>query len=84
MFNKIKETGEFLKFLKEATVLTIPKTGSKVFLKNEMGIFILSSVRTILMRLLYNTKYSIINFHMSDSNVGGRRNMDFSFISITL
>ena len=61
--------------MKEATISTIPKSGSKVLLKNERGIFVLSAVRTILMRLLYNTHYETINSHMSDSNVGGRRNM---------
>ena len=75
MFNKIKEVGELPSFMKEATITTIPKSGSKMLLKNERGIFILSSVRTILMRLLYQTKYDVINSNMSDSNVGGRRNM---------
>ena len=44
-------------------------------LKNERGIFVLSAVRTILMRLCYNTNYETINSHMSDSNVGGRKSM---------
>ena len=74
-FKRIKKKSELPTFMKEATISTIPKAGSKHLLKNERGIFVLSSARTILMRLLYNTKYNIINSNMSDSNVGGRRNM---------
>ena len=73
MFNNLKDKGEIPDFMKVATIATIPKKGSKFLLKNERGIFILSAVRTILMRLLYNTKYKIIDSHMSDSNVGGRK-----------
>ena len=47
----------------------------KFVLKNERGIFVLSAIRTIFMRLLYNTKYNIIDQNMSDSNVGGRKKM---------
>ena len=32
------------------------------------------------MRLFYNTRYEIINSHMSDSNVGGRRNINHIFV----
>ena len=59
--------------MKNAVISTIPKTGSKFLMKNERGIFVLSAVRTIFMRLIYNTKYETINSNMSDSNVGGRK-----------
>ena len=73
MFNKLKSHGVIPKFMKKATISTIPKPGSKFLLKNERGIFILSAVRTIFMKLLYNTKYETLNSNMSDSNVGGRK-----------
>ena len=73
MFNKLKDIGEIPDFMKVANITTIPKKGSKFLLKNERGIFILSAVRTILMRLLFNTKYETINNNMSDSNVGGKK-----------
>ena len=83
MFNKIKTLGKLPDFMKKATISTIPKGGSKLLLKNERGIFVLSSVRTILMQLIYKTQHETVNSHMSDSNVGGRRNMScitpFSF-----
>ena len=75
LFNKIKNEGQVPKFMKNTHISTIPKAGSKFVLKNERGIFVLSAVRTLLMRLLYNTNYETINSHMSDSNVGGRQNM---------
>ena len=75
LFNKIKTCGKLPDFMKKATISTIPKSGSKLVLKNERGIVVLSSVRTIFMRLVYKTKYDTVNSHMSDSNVGGRKNM---------
>ena len=61
--------------MKAAVISTIPKKGSKLLLKNERGIFVLSAVRTLLMRLLYNTLYKTINQNMSDSHFGGRKEM---------
>ena len=57
LFNNIKKKGKVPTFMKSAVITTIPKKGSKLVLKNERGIFVLSTVRTILMRLLYNTHY---------------------------
>ena len=42
-------------------------------LENERGIFIVTVFRSILMKLIYNDKYSIIESNMYDSNVGARR-----------
>ena len=80
MFNNLKKEGKIPTFMKIANISTIPKSGSKYLLKNERGIFVLSAVRTILMRLLYTTRYEIINSHMSDSNVGGRQNINHIFV----
>ena len=75
LFNTIKNKGEVPSFMKTAVISIIPKKGSKFLLRNERGIFVLSAVRTLLMRLLYDTKYETINQNMSDSNVGGRKKM---------
>ena len=48
--------------------------GSRFELNNERGIFILSVLRKILDKLIYNDKYQDIDNGMSDSNIGGRRN----------
>ena len=73
MANKLKQSGFIPTFMKQATISPIPKAGSKFVLKNERGIFVLSAIRTLFMRLIYNTKSNIIEDNMSDSNVGGRK-----------
>ena len=41
MFNKLKRQGQIPGFMKNATISTIPKPGSKFLLKNERGIVVL-------------------------------------------
>ena len=72
LFNEMKNKSEVPIFMRKALVITIPKNGSKLLLKNERGIFIVNSLRSILMRLLYNLKQAMLEHHMSDSNVFGR------------
>ena len=43
-------------------------------LRNERGIFRVSVVRCILMRVIYDMKYVIIDKNMSDCQMGGRKN----------
>ena len=59
--------------MKKATVTTIPKRGSKLLLKKDRGIFIVNGIRSIFMGLIFNWKSEILDSHMSDSNVGGRK-----------
>ena len=60
--------------MKKATISPIPKKGSQFQLKNERGIFIVNGVRGLLMKLIYNSKYNIIEENMSESNIGSRKN----------
>ena len=71
---KLNQLKLFQIFLKESSVTTIPKPGSKFELSNERGIFKLSVVRSLLIRLIYNRKYSIIDKNMTDRNIGARKN----------
>ena len=71
--NQIKITGLIPDFLKESSITTIPKPGSKFELKNERGIFKLSIVRSLLLRLIYNRQYCIIYSNMTYSNIGARK-----------
>ena len=73
MLNNIKPEGIIPDIMKEAIITTIPKSGSKFELKNERGIFKLSVLRIILLRLIYNRKYDIIDQNMSESNIGARK-----------
>ena len=54
MFNKLKDKNEIPQFMRRVMIKTIPKKGSKIVLKNERGIFIVNSVRSIFLRLLFN------------------------------
>ena len=77
MLNEIKSEGKVPNFMNVTSVTTIPKAGSKFILTNERGIFKVSILRTILLRLLYNRNYSTVNTNMSDSNIGARRGKSF-------
>ena len=73
MVNSIKKKGIIPDIMKEAIITTIPKSGSKFELKNERGIFKLSVLRSILLRLIYIQKYDIIDHNMSESNIGASK-----------
>ena len=47
--------------------------GEKSSLENDRGIFLVTTFRTILMKLIYRDKYEIIESNMSDSQIGGRK-----------
>ena len=74
LFNGIKISHEIPNFMKIADISAIYKgKGSMNELKNERGIFIVTIYRTILMKLLYNEKVDIIEKHMSESQIGARK-----------
>ena len=73
MLNKVREEGIVPDFMNVTSVTTIPKQGLKFKLTNKRGIFKVSILRTILLRLLYNRCYSMVNANMSDSNIGARK-----------
>ena len=79
MFNKIKKEQKIPEFFNFANITTIPKKGSKLELKNERGIFRVSVIRSILMRLIYNSKYPAIDENISDCQMGGRRNKNSKY-----
>ena len=66
MFNKLKRQKLIPKLMNFANVTTVPKKVSRIELTNERGIFEVAVVRSILMRLIYDTKYTIVDENMSD------------------
>ena len=75
MFNQLKQEGKIPSFMKRAIISPIPKKGSQFKIQNDQGIFIVSSVRAILMKPIYNSQYHIIDQkNMSESNIGSRKN----------
>ena len=73
MMNQLKRKQLIAKVMNVVNVTTVPKKGSRLLLKNERGIFRVSVLRYILMRLIYNTKYPIIEGNMSDCQMGARK-----------
>ena len=57
MFNKMKRKKLIANFMNCSNISTVHKKGSKILLENERGIFRVSVIRSILMRLIYNTNY---------------------------
>ena len=77
LFNTVKMSGKIPTFMKVADISAIYKgKGSKNDLINERGIFVVSTFRAILMKLLYNDKVDTLEEQMSTSQVGGRKNMN--------
>ena len=75
MLNQIKGKCQIPEFVKWANITSLYKgKGDRLDITNERGIFIVSVLRGMLMKLVYNDKYDIIDGNMSDSNVGARRN----------
>ena len=74
MFKKLKKQNLIPILMNLANITTVPKKGSRLELKNERGIFRVSVVRCILMRVIYDMKYVIIDKNMSDCQMGGRKN----------
>ena len=74
LVNRIKDTVEIPKIMEYANITSIYKgKGEKVDLENDRGIFIVSVLRSIFMKLLYNDNYDILEQNMSDSNIGARK-----------
>ena len=74
LYNRIKDKTEFPKLMELADIISIYKgKGEKVDLANDRGIFIVSTLRSILMKLLYNDTYDFLELNMSDSNIGARK-----------
>ena len=73
LYNRLREEKLIPIFMNFSNITTVPKRGSKLDPENERGIFRVSVLRSILMRMIYNEKYSIIDSNMSDCQMGGRK-----------
>ena len=74
LLNRVKSELTIPKFIEYGIIHTVYKEkGNKLDLSNDRGIFIVNVFRSIPMKLVYNDVYSIIDYNMSDSNVGGRK-----------
>ena len=72
--NNMKSQNFIPEFVRMADVATIYKgKGSKNELINERGVFIVTIIRSIMMRLIYSDYYQILDKSMTDSQVGSRK-----------
>ena len=76
LLNKTKDLNEIPQMMKNVNIALIPKPGKRKLkgIYNHRGIFLIPKYRSLLMRMLLNDNYDIIDDYMSDSNVGGRKN----------
>ena len=75
LLNKTKEQLEIPQMMKHVNIALIPKPGKRNLkhIANHRGIFLIHKYRSLIMRMILDEKYDIIDIYMSDSNVGGRR-----------
>ena len=74
LFNGIQKEQLIPDFMTLANITSIYKSkGSRADLANDRGIFILTTLKKILEKLVYNDNYKALDENMSDSNVGARR-----------
>ena len=72
--NNIKDKTKFPSLLEDTFISAIPKKRkSPLDLENERGIFLVSKIRSILMKLVYNSNYEVIEENLSNSNIGARK-----------
>ena len=74
MYKKLKKEKLIPEFMTYSNITTVPKKGSRLELINERGIFRVPVPRYILMRMIYNDKYPVIDANMSDCQMGARKN----------
>ena len=74
MFNKMKESTFIPEFMRLKNITALYKgSGEMNNLANSRGIIVGSVFNSILMSLIYNGKYDVIDENMSDSQAGARR-----------
>ena len=74
LMNGIKKELKLPSFMQLCNITTLFKNkGSRLEMDNDRGIFILSVLRKILDKLIYNDKIKDIDQGMSDSNIGARK-----------
>ena len=77
MLNLAKKKQIYPDIFKPSNITSLHKRkGEKSDFDNDRGIFNAVKIRSILYKLVYNDKSSIIDSNMSSSNIGGRKNRD--------
>ena len=85
MLNTVKDKLEIPEWMKNVNIVIFPKPGKNSLheVQNQRDIFLLSIIRTMIMKMLLKDEYSKLDSYMSDANAGGgkgRRVQDHLFI----
>ena len=73
--NKIKNTLYIPEVFKNVFITSIPKKRkSSLSLSDQRGIFLVPKLRSIFVKLVYNSIIGIIESNLSSSNIGARKN----------
>ena len=73
IMNMIKKQQKYPKILEKCNISSIHKKKSRKDFENYRGIFRVPILRSILDRLTYNDSYYTIDSHLTDGNVGARK-----------
>ena len=73
LMNLIKKSKTVPKVLRTVNATFIPKKGSKKVIKNHRAIMNVVYLRSILMNLIYSRKYDRVEEHLSEFNIGARK-----------
>ena len=73
MFNQMKYELVIPDCLRTAHVTILHKKNCRLDLKNWRGIFVCSVLHTILMKLIYERTYDLVDRSMTDSQIGARK-----------
>jgi len=77
MLNQIKIQMKIPSPLTKVNIIPIYKgKGDRRLLENQRGIFIANKFKEVLLKIIYNEEYDVIDNNMSDSNIGARRKMN--------
>ena len=77
MSNQIKKNQKFPEALSYCNITSLYKNkGSRKDFNNYRGIFRVTVIRSIVDKLIYNDEYHNIDEHLTDSNVGARKNQN--------
>ena len=73
LLNNCKDQLQIPRMMKHVNVALIPKPREKNLrnISNHRGIFLIHKYRSLIMRMLLNDKYNVMDNYMSDSQVGG-------------
>ena len=79
LFNLVKRTQTYPTIFSQANISSFwKKKGDKSDLDNDRGVFLVSKIRSIMDKMIYNDIYDTIEASMSCSNIGARKHRNIN------